>query len=463
MLIVQTNRENLLYAVVDIETTGSYAQENGITEIAVFVTDGQNILEEYSSLVNPQGKIPRFVEVLTGISQEMVRDAPCFESIAPELFQLLHNKIFVAHNVNFDYSFLKCHLDKAGYQLNCRKLCTIRYARKMVPGLRGYGLDKICRHFNIEISGRHRAKGDAAATTTLLHLLIEKDLQGERHKMLNVKSSEQSLPPNISFHQIARLPKTPGIYYFLDKKGKVIYVGKAINIQKRVKSHFSNNSPKKQKQEFLKSIYEISFQETGTELMALILEDVEIKKYWPLQNRSQKRFEPAYGLYSFMDGRGYKRLFIDKKKKNVNALVTFFYPAEGYQLLRRLIREFSLCSSLCFLGKNCVEGCEGACCGKEEHEQYNKRLEEGIAKITEEAATFVLLDKGIHAENRSCIVFENGRFYGAGYISSEEHCCCFDDFKSKVSIYPDNEYLRALIRNYALDHPAKKLEIPLNT
>ena len=323
----------MLYAVVDIETTGGHASSNGITEIAIYITDGQKIIEQYQTLLNPYYTIPRFVEVLTGITNEMVSVERDFKAAADELYDLLHDKIFVAHNVNFDYSFLKFHFAESGYELNCPKLCTIRLGRELIPGLKGYGLEKICRHLDIEIRDRHRANGDAAATVELFHHLLKCDTNSYIQTMLKHGSKEQFLPPNVSASQIKNIPPLPGVYYFHDKKGKAIYVGKAKNLKKRVNSHFSNNKSNKQKQDFLKKIYSVSFQETATELMAFILESCEIRKLWPEQNRSQKRFEQAYGLYSFEDSNGYTRLFIEKKRKNLKALYTFNLLTEGYTLL----------------------------------------------------------------------------------------------------------------------------------
>ena len=162
--------------------------------------------------------------------------------------------------------------------LIAKKLCTIRLGRKIIPGLKGYGLGKICRHLGIEIEERHRAKGDAKATAKLLHHLLQIDTNGHVQTMLKGGSKEYFLPPNLVVSDIKKLPAQPGVYYFHDKKGKVIYVGKAKNLSKRVNSHFSNNKPNRQKQEFLKKIYHISFQVTATELMAFVLESTEIKK-----------------------------------------------------------------------------------------------------------------------------------------------------------------------------------------
>ena len=455
----------LLYAIVDIETTGGYAAANGIIEIAVFITDGKKVVDEYHTLVNPYYTIPRFIQSLTGITNEMVESERDFRSISNELYELLHDKVFVAHNVNFDYSFIKHHLLQAGYDLNCKKLCTIRLGRQIIPGLRGYGLGKICRHLGIEIEERHRAKGDAAATVQLFHYLLEIDTNGHAQTMLKSGSKEQFLPPNVPAAEIKKLPPQPGVYYFHDKKGKVIYVGKAKNIKKRVNSHFSNNKPNRQKQEFLKKIYHISYKTTATELMAFILESSEIKKLWPEQNRSQKRFEQAYGMYSFEDSNGYLRLCIEKRRKNLKALYTFNLLSDGYSLLRSLVEEFNLCPKLCFLQSAnipcqslIIKKCKGACEQIENPDEYNKRVLECIKHIETELPTFALLDQGLEAQEQSCILIEKGKFFGMGYLPSDSTIHDVEELKNYLTPYMENEYIRGIIFKYAERFPYKKIE-----
>ena len=456
----------MLFAIVDIETTGGYAAANGITEIAVFVTDGVQVIEEFHSLVNPQCAIPSFVESLTGITNEMVTDAPPFEEIAIPLYRLLHDKIFVAHNVNFDYSFIRHHLQANGISLDCKKLCTIRLGRKILPGLPGYGLDKICRHLQINIEGRHRAKGDAAATVQLFHLLMRQDAGGHMQAMLKGNSKEHFLPPNLAASVVRALPMCPGVYYFHDKKGKVIYVGKARNLSRRVNGHFSNNKSNRQKQEFIKRIYDITYRETATELMAFILESTEIRKLWPEENRSQKRFEAVYGLYSFADSRGYVRLCIEKRKKLLNPLYTFNLLAEGNNLLRRLVKQFALCPKLCFLqhqGIPCdahTRGeCKGACHSGEDAAGYNERVHACIASLQTGLPTFAIVDAGRRIGERSCILMENGRFYGMGYLPQDATISELDQLKEQLTPYAENDYIRGLIYQFAERQPAKKIEL----
>lgn len=457
----------MLYAIVDIETTGGYAAGNGITEIAVFITDGLHVINEFHTLLNPHYTIPKYVEYLTGITNEMVEFERDFKSIAEELYHLLCDKIFVAHNVNFDYSFVKYHLLQAGYELNCKKLCTVRLSRKILPGLNGYGLGKITKHLGIEIEARHRATGDAEATVKLFHHLIKCDTNGHVQTMLKSNSKEQFLPPNIPSQEIKKLPRHPGVYYFHDKKGKIIYVGKAKNLSKRVSSHFSNNKPNRQKQEFLKKIYHISFKETATELMAFILESVEIKKLWPEQNRSQKRFQQVYGLYFFEDNNGYLRLCIEKKKKNLKALYTFNLLAEGDSLLRKLVSEFDLCPKLCFLQSANIDcasylenKCRGACRQKEPAKIYNARVENCIKYLQKKLPSFALVDQGLNDHARSCILIEKGKFYGMGYLPEGVNAYQVDELKNYLVPYTENDYIRGIIFHYAERFPHKKIEFP---
>ena len=454
----------MLYAIVDIETTGGYAAANGITEIAVFITDGMQVIQEFHTLLNPYYTIPRYIESLTGITNEMVESERDFKSIADELFELLHDKVFVAHNVNFDYSFVKHHLLQSGYELNCKKLCTVRLGRKIIPGLKGYGLGKICNHLGIEIEERHRAKGDAAATVKLFNHLLQSDTNGYVQAMLKANSKEQFLPPNIPAGEIKKLPSHPGVYYFHDKKGKVIYVGKAKNLSKRVNSHFSNNKTNKQKQEFLKKIYHVTYCETATELMAFILESTEIKKLWPEQNRSQKRFEQAYGMYYFEDSKGYLRLCIEKKKKNLKPLYTFNLITEGYSLLRKMVNEFELCPKLCFLQSGNIEcqslvekKCKGACEQIESPENYNQRVLKCIEFLETELPSFALVDDGLQADEQSCILIEKGKFYGMGYLPPEINVHQVDELKSFLTPYVENDYIRGMIFHYAERYPYKKI------
>jgi DNA polymerase III subunit epsilon len=453
-----------MYAIVDIETTGGYAANNGITELAIVLYDGKNEINRFQTLVNPLISIPKYIQSLTGITDDMVSSAPPFSQIASEVFGYLKEAIFVAHNVNFDYSFLKFQLAACGFELQSKKLCTVRLSRKIFPGLPGYSLGKICRELGISISNRHRAGGDADATVQLFEKILQGDTQGHLKTMLKGKSKEQYLPPNLPSEQLNELPYVAGVYYFHDQKGKVIYVGKAKNLRKRVCSHFSNNKPNLQKQEFLREIYTISWQTCGTELMAYLLECIEIKRLWPRFNRSLKRFEQAFGLYVFEDRNGYLRMAIEKRRKHMEPLYTFSLLAEGHNLLRRLVKQFGLCSKLCFMQKGEAECegikekiCSGACEKRELPHLYNQRIERAIESLTISLPSFTLIDQGRHASEQSYILIEQGKFYGMGYLPVDSVIDDTTQLKNYLTQYPENDYMRGLVYQHAARWPGKKI------
>ena len=452
-----------MYAVVDIETTGGHASANGITEVAINIHDGSQIVERYTTLINPKMDIPVYITALTGIDNQMLVDAPYFEDVALQIYQLLSDKIFVAHNVNFDYSFLKHHLAAAGYDLQCRKLCTVRMGRKLIPGQASYSLGKLCSALKIPIQNRHRAAGDADATSILFNLLLEQDTEGTIAEMLKKTSKEQVLPPNLDKSIILKLPDQPGVYYFKDNKGKIIYVGKAVNLKKRVTSHFTGNKTNRQRQDFLRNIHHIDYVVCGTELMALILEAHEIKRLWPENNRAMKRYEHKYDLYVFEDQNGYLRLAIDKHKKNNKALQSFNNLLEGYNFLNHLVAQYQLCAKLCYLQKTatkCVAHengqCFGACSGIETVAVYNKRLNAALEDLQKKQPTFALVDEGREEAEKSCLIVEQGKFYGMGYFKDQELLNNgLSPVKDNLSVYPSNSYILNLIMSHAEQHPHK--------
>ena len=302
----------------------------------------------------------------------------------------------------------------------------------------------------------------------LFEKILREDKLGAVRMMLHGKSREQYLPPNLPAEQISSIPYTPGVYYFHDGKGKVIYVGKAKNLRSRVCSHFSNNHTGLRKQNFLRNIYSVSWQDCGTELMAFLFECVEIRRLWPAYNSSLKRFEQTYGLYLYEDQLGYTRLTIEKKKQNLRAFYSFNGLAEGWQLLRKLVRQFGLCPKLCFIqkGNERCEGlkeetCRGACEQQETAEEYNRRLYEALNSLQEMLPSFIIRDRGRDATEESCVLIENGRFYGMGYLDKALQFQNLETLKEQLTAYPENDYMRGLVYTYAEKWPEKKQSIGL--
>lgn len=431
-----------MFAIVDIETTGGHAGANNITEIAIVLHNGQTAEGKYSTLVNPGRPIQKYVQALTGITDDMVATAPRFERLAENIFNLLKDRVFIAHNVNFDYSFVKHELAEAGFDLTTHKLCTIRLAKKIFPNLPKYGLGTVCRELNITITDRHRATGDALATAELFSLLVKHDTTGELQKMMK-KKANRYLPPHVNLEEVENLPTVSGIYYFKNKVGKVVYVGKAKNIKKRVVSHFSNNKPSKQKQDFLREIHQISHTVCDSELIASILESIEIKRLWPAFNKSQKHYEHQYGIFMFEDAMGYQRLGIDKKRKLLQPLRSFSLMAEAHSTLWQWVREHNLHPALCFLDKS-----NKALYGLPTVEEHKAVIERILKSVKEEKKTYLIKETG-----NNYILVEDGRFYGMGKIEDEQFVAQKEQLKLMLSPYLENEMIRGMIKTHVERYP----------
>ena len=436
-----------MYAIVDIETTGSHAHNNGITEIAIVLHNGKEVEGRYETLVNPGFSIPKYVAALTGISNQMVEDAPPFSSVAYQVYNMLKGRIFVAHNVNFDHSFIKYHLHQARYEWHTQKLCTLRLSRHAFPGLRKYGLEFLCQQFNILNEKRHRASGDAEATTILFDMILQKGGEKLLKEFMKKEAREQILPPNLPKEHIKRLPYVPGVYYFHNEKGKVIYVGKAKCLKQRVVSHFTGLDTSRKRQEFLKNIHSVTFQECATEFTASILESVEIKRLWPAYNYSQKRFEQLYGIYCFEDAKGFLRLAIDRKRKILKPLVTFSLLTDGYNILWKMIKLFHLDAKLCYLDHtNCSATDEDVEC-------YNLKAKAAIEWLHQQNETFVIKEEERNLV--SYVLVEQGKFYGMGLMKQGTDCNEIELLKSQLTAYPENEIIRSMVRSFADRYPSK--------
>lgn len=414
-----------MYAIVDIETTGGFAGNNGITEIAIVLHDGTSVVDRYSTLINPQRAIPRYITGLTGISNDMVLSAPSFSEVAPEIYKWLENKVFIAHNVQFDFSFVKRALEQEGFTFRPKKLCTVRLSRKVFPGQRSYSLGNLCESLAIPIADRHRAGGDADATAILFDRILSEHPDIVR-QMLAHRSRENILPPHLAKEEFEQLPEAPGVYYFLDKHGAVIYVGKAINIKKRILGHFGGTAKGTRNQYMRNEVHHITYELTGNELIALVLESQEIKRLWPKYNQAQKRPVSSWGIYRYEDREGLVRLQIGKQARGLQPLASFHSHAEAWHYLIGQVKEFTLCPKLAGIQKStgaCYDyatgGCQGACVQEEAPEDYNIRVDDMIESWQSEEDSYIIVGEGRDHDENAVILVEEGIYSGFGFCHKE--------------------------------------------
>ncbi len=450
--------KNKLFAVIDVETTGGGINGNRLTEICIVLLKGDEILDKYTTLINPEKHIPAQITALTGIDNEMVANAPKFHEVAKTIDEFMRDAIFVAHNVNFDYNVLRNEFKQLGFEFNRKKLCTVRLSRKLIPGLFSYSLGRLCDSINIPLINRHRAEGDTDATVILFQRLLSLDPDGEVfNSFLHVRSKQATLPPHLAAEQIHELPEEPGIYLFKNKQHKVIYVGKAINIKKRVISHFYDKMSKEY--HLGQETYYVDHETTGNELMALLLESENIKRYYPKFNSAQKRPGVTYQIISYLNQRGIIQLAVGKTKSIQDSIGTFYNRALAIEKLEQLCETFKLCPRYCTLQSSMEKcshyklvNCEGVCDGTESVESYNLKVSAAIASLGEEKPSYVIMEKGRHFEEKAFILVNEGRYQGFGYVDSEVQITSINDYKPFLKLKEPTFHTHKILNSYLRKH-----------
>lgn len=452
-----------MFAIIDIETCGGKFEfrRGRITEICILKHDGLTVVEKFTSLINPECNISSFFSGLTGITNSMVADAPKFFEIAPKILELTEGCIFVAHNVSFDYGFIKDEFNSLGYKYKRDTLCTVRLSRKLMPGRISYSLGHLCASLGIEIEGRHRAEGDAVATAQLFDLLIRLKGDHPQYKNMGVTEIMTRRVDKIKQYILNKLPEECGVYYFLNKAGEIIYIGKSTNMYNRALSHF--NSDIKKSKKMLNDLYNVDFVITGSELIALLLESEEIKKHKPTYNRQRKSEEFGFCIDYFKDKQGILNFRLAQTDEAESPLLAFNSISSARERLDTWIEKYELCLRYCGLtGEDAIcfnhqiKKCNGICAQQEEIESYNKRAQLLINDFAFEHQNFVILDKGRKAGEFSVVLVEKGHYNGYGYYDSYEQISSPEEFKGFVSrkpFYPDAD---VLIRHF-VKHGKKRI------
>jgi DNA polymerase-3 subunit epsilon len=456
-----------MYTIVDIETTGGSPQKHRITEIAIYLFDGTNIIDEFVSLINPETYIPHFITQLTGITNEMVASSPRFCDIARRVVEITDGAFFVAHNAQFDYRFVQTEFKRLGYNYSRDTLCTVKLSRKHLPGYSSYSLGNLCQALGIEINGRHRAAGDALATVKLFSRLIEVNPEiGSRG--LNTIDNLIQLAPNLNPERIMNIPESVGVYFFYNDQGDVIYIGKSINIRKRVLDHLKRPSTKKAN-EMLAQISDVDYVLTGSELIALIAEADAIKDILPKFNKRGQRKLSQVGLFAYTDTNGYLNIKIENiSKTDEQPLSCMENMEQAKVVLYRMVEDYGLCQKLCGLYSSSgpcfhhqIELCKGACIGEESPQSYNIRANKALQSLGLGSRSFLLIDEGRNSDEKSFVKVINGKIEGYGYFNPEYIGKSIDLLSE--TIIPCGNYKEAIyaMRNYMAKSKTSKI-IPID-
>ncbi|MEA1785724.1 exonuclease domain-containing protein [Arenibacter sp. GZD96] len=448
-----------MYSIVDIETTGNGYTGMKLTEIAIFKFDGERVIDEYTTLINPECNIPQFISNLTGITNAMVQHAPKFYEVAKTILEFTKDTVFVAHNVNFDYNGIQKEFKELGFDFKLKKLCTVRLSRKLIPHLSSYSLGPLCATQGIFITDRHRARGDAEATVKLFRQLLELDTDNTVFSsFLNVRSRQATLPPLLPKEVFEKLPETEGVYYFKNAQKDVIYVGKANNIKQRVLSHFYDKT--KKELTMCMEVADIDFTETGSELLALLLESAEIKQLFPKYNRAQRRVKESIALFTYEDTSGVLHLAYNHSKLVQQPLLKFYSVTECRSFLETLCETYELCPKYCSLQTNVsscfhyqIKQCKGVCRQEEAINTYNNRVLRAVASLQFENQNFVIWEKGRHPKETAFVLVQGGIYKGFGYKTAPLRNISPKQIASLLVHQKDNRDIHRILNSYLKKHP----------
>lgn len=437
-------------AIVDIETTGLRAPRDRIIEVGIVLVDKNKITKTWSQLINPGTGVNPYILQMTRIDRYQLTKAPTFAQIADELKQLLAERIFIAHNVRFDYGFIRSEFKQLDSTFSAPHVCSVRLSRKLYPKDKGHGLDRIIKRFNFDITNRHRALDDAQIVWQFIdrsqQLLGEKQVQTAFNAILK----KPALPTQLDDQQIQSLPECPGVYLFYDDNHTLLYVGKSIDIKARVRSHFYDDLHNHKELKIKQKVAKIETITTGGELEALMLESKLIKQLQPVYNHQLRRYRTLHSLVIRENSHGYKtpvykptESFIPDDMKDSIAL--FRTKRQLQSALEKISDEHRLCKKLMGIEKtssSCfgyrLKTCAGACVAKEPIEEYNHRFTQAFSQLAipywPYNSSIVICEENEITGQRSLLVFNKWSYVGkldeeSGELNSEEMTFDYDTYK----------------------------------
>ncbi len=356
-----------------------------ITEIAIIHLDNGIEVFRWQSLVNPQVGIPEQIQAITGITPAMVRAAPTFETLAPQVLELLAGRIFVAHNARFDYGFIKQSFSRAGLTLTADVLCSVRLSRRLEPEHPSHSLDSLMQRHRLHTEFRHRAMGDAELVVQLFAVLSKRHGQEAFAAAQKRLLKTPSLPPHLPADALDHIADAPGVYVFYGVNEQPLYIGKSVNLRERVRSHFSSDYRNANDARLSAELRRIETFICAGEFGALLLESQWIRERFPSLNKALRKNE----AWMLLDKQGN---VVPVSSLPVTDLPGYFGPFATKRGAKAVLEGLSTEQQLCWahLGLDkkregaCfgyqVKKCAGLCVGLETQEQHQTRLEQGLAR-----------------------------------------------------------------------------------
>ncbi|RYY75455.1 MAG: ethanolamine utilization protein [Gammaproteobacteria bacterium] len=410
--------------IVDLETTGCNVTHDRIIEIGIVEVTEEGVTE-WSTLINPRERITDPIQRVTGITNEMLVTAPYFEQVAKEILLRLQGKLFVAHNVRFDYGFLRNEYARLAYPYKSKLMCTVKLSRYLYPECDGHSLEKIIARHRIHVTARHRAMEDARATFRFMKIAEEEHGEEKINAAIKHQYRKESLPPDFDSGLIDGLPNAAGVYYFWGENKELLYVGKSINIRKRVMSHFTADHKSSREMKICQQTRNITFDKTAGELSALILEARKVKELHPIYNRKLRRVSTFYSIYLEEGAGGILSPQIVPVSEIPAAQRKLYglFPSQkkAKDSVQTIGDQKNLCYHVCGLEKpnnracssHQLKKCSGYCIGKQSAILHNIKMLEGFSALALKtwpyAGPVALYEKATdnQREPEHCLIVDN--------------------------------------------------------
>nr|WP_299388741.1 exonuclease domain-containing protein [Allomuricauda sp.] len=437
-----------MYSILDIESTGGKYNEEGIMEIAIHKFDGHKVVDQFMSLINPEREIQPFVTKLTGINNKMLRTAPKFHEVAKRIVEITEGTVIVAHNAQFDYRILRTEFRRLGYDFQRKTLCTVDLSKKLLPEAESHSLGKLVRSLGIPMSDRHRANGDAIATLKLFKMLLDKDSDKSIVKEVIREETQGELSPT-QLDIVLELPSETGVYYMHDKDGEIIFLGKTKNAKKRVNQHFTNVGQLARKLQ--KETKKVTFERTGSELLAILKEYQELQRTRPRHNQIAKKKLFSHVINFHKNGTPHTVLEIAKRKFKKQQHLRFNGVPSAKSFLTRISEEFEICPASLGLEADCPRsknGCSQGCTDITDTVEYNFKVQRAFEKYKLLNKTLVILDKGRKLGEQSFILLKEGQLKGFGFVELNHQINNIHILESIITPMASDENTAFILESY---------------
>ena len=450
------------FAIISMTTFGYKPNPLRIVQLTVSKLKGEYYEPIYQTNINPEERIPNYIQQKTGLNDSILLQAPTFAEVADTILRELEDHILIGHNASFLHYALQSEFKYLGYSFKTPQLCTVRLAKKLIPNMTSYELPYLSSVLNIPYTASSNLNDDNAAVAILFQrLILLDDDELVISKFLEPKAEKENIAPkNIAYQKLNSLPNSPGIYKFQDERGEVVYVGKAKDIKKRVLSHFYSSSEKEIT--LCDATYHIDFETTGSELIALLREADLIDKLDPPFNYIQKKSYVTYHIVPQKNRKGILQLKIERRPFEHSPTEIFLKRGDAIKRLIELTKEFKLCPLQTGLKSKlgrCTHGeydeCDGVCTGDEELGLYNEKVENALDYLNNENDNYVLFENGRTKEERSFLLILHGVYQGFGFLDNSQSVSSLEDLKDMLNPKKHSYHTAKIISSYTQRNPWK--------